>query len=199
MRLTRVLERELGDGARITVTRTWQVRFVARESGYLVEGEQVAVDVEAPPRLAPLADVERKNPQAGPFPLVLDTAGLIVSDGATGVAPIPGLEEAAREYLQGAPAERRAEAMQYVLAIQQAGAAMASRWPEDLFYPVATPRTEERALPLPDGGTGTISVSFGGALSADGDRLDMAQRRIVTIAGGSARVSREIWRLEPLQ
>ena len=89
MRLTRVLERELGDGAKVTVTRTWRVRFVAHAAGYTVEGEQIAAEVDAPPRLAVLAEVERKNPHAGPFPIALDQAGLIVGEGGAGAASTP--------------------------------------------------------------------------------------------------------------
>jgi len=196
MQLTRVLERELGDGAKVTVTRTWRVRFVAHAAGFTVEGEQIAVEVDAPPRLAALAEVERKNPHAGPFPIALDRAGLIVGEGGAGTASIPGLEEAARKYLESATAERQADAMQYVRAVQQAGAAMTSRWPEDLFYPVA-PRRDQRTLPLPGGGSGAIEVSFQGTLAASGRHLATAERRIETSVNGTTRTSREAWRLEP--
>lgn len=199
MQLTRVLERELGDGAKITVARTWRVRFVAHADGYTVEGEQIAVEVDVPPRLAALAEVERKNPHAGPFPIALDKAGLIVGEGGADAAPIPGLEEAAKKYLEGAPPDRQAEAMRYVRAVQQAGAEMTSRWPEDLFYPVAVPRRDERMLPLPGGGSGTIDVSFDGVLASDRHRLATAVRRIETTVNGSTRASQETWRLEPLQ
>lgn len=198
MRLTRVLERELGDGAKVTVTRTWRVRFVAHAAGYTVEGEQIAVEVDAPPPLAALADVERKNPHAGPFPVALDKAGLIVGEQA-GASSIPGLEAAAKEYLEGATAERQADAMQYVRAVQRAGAAMTSQWPEDLFYPVTAPRRDRRTLPLPGGGSGAIDVSFAGTLSPGGRHLAAAERRIETTVKGSVRASRETWRLEPLE
>ena len=89
--------------------------------------------------------------------------------------------------------------MQYVRAVQQAGAEMTSRWPEDLFYPVAGPRRDKRTLPLPGGGSGTIEVSFEGTLSAGGRHLAAAKRRIETTVNGTARASREMWRLEPLQ
>ncbi len=198
MRLTRVLERELGDGAKVTVTRTWRVRFVAHAAGYTVEGEQIAVEVDAPPPLAALADVERKNPHAGPFPVALDKAGLIVGEEQAGATSIPGLEAAAKTYLEGATPERQADAMQYVRAVQQAGAAMTSRWPEDLFYPVAA-RRDQRTLPLPDGGSGTIDVSFAGTLAPGGRHLATAERRIETTVKDSVRASRETWRLEPLE
>jgi hypothetical protein len=199
MQLTRVLERELGDGAKVTVARTWRLRFVAHAVGYTVEGEQIAVEVDVPPRLAALAEVERKNSHAGPFPIALDKAGLIVREGGAGAKPIPGLEEAAKKYLEGAPLDRQAEALRYVRAVQQAGAEMTSRWPEDLFYPVAVPRHDERTLPLPGGGSGTIEVSFEGTLAADGRHLAAAERRIETTVNGTTRASRETWRLEPLE
>lgn len=199
MRLTRVLERELGDGNAVTVTRSWRVRFVAHGDGYRVEGEEIAATVDAPPRLAMLAQVEREKPDAAPFPITLDAAGLIVDERAAGAAPIPGLAEAARTYLQDAPDKRRSDAMRYVLAVQQAGARMTSAWPEDLFYPATPPRSERRTLALPGGGSGTISVSFDGTLGDEGRHLAAAERHIVTTIGGDARASHESWRLDPIE
>ncbi len=199
MRLTRVLERELGDGNAVIVTRSWRVRFVAQGDGYRIEGEEIAVTVDTPPRLAMLAEVEREKPDAGPFSITLDAAGLIVDERTASAEPIPGLAEAARTYLQRAPDKRRAEAMRYVMAVQQAGARMRSQWPEDLFYPAAPPRNARRMLALSGGNSGTISVSFDGTLAADGRHLATAQRHIVTTIGGDARASHESWRLDPIE
>lgn len=197
MKLTRVLERRLGDGNAIVVSRSWRVRFVPRAAGYRVEGEQIAVAVEAPPRLAQLAEVERNKPQSGDFPILLDDAGQIVGDESADPSAIPGLTEAARAFLSDRPEARRGEALQYVAAVQQAGARMASRWPRDLFFPVV-PREERRKLPLPGGGEGALQVGFQGSLDPAGRRLATARRRIVTQVGESERVSLETWRLEPL-
>lgn len=197
MKLTRVLERELGDGNALVVTRSWRVRFVPHADGYSVEGEQIAVEVDAPPKLAKLAEVVRGNPQAGLFPIRLDGAGRIVAEPPADPPPVPGLTEAAREYVADRSAAARAEAMRYVLAVQQAGAEMMTRWPHDLFFPAA-PRRDERTLPVP-GGEGSLTVSFEGTLDRAGERLAHARRRIVTRVGGTARASLETWRLEPLE
>ena len=196
MKLTRVLERALGDGNAVVVTRSWRVRFEPRAGGFLVEGEQIAVDVQAPARLAAMAEVVRANPQAGLFPIRLDAAGLIVRDAPADLPPVPGLTEAAREYVADRSAAARAEAMRYVLAVQQAGAEMTTRWPQDLFFPTAA-RGDERTLPVA-GGEGSLTVRFEGTLDREGERLAAAERRSVTRVGDSTRTSRETWRLEPL-
>ena len=198
MKLTRVLERELGDGNSVVVTRSWRIRFLEVPAGYRVEGEQIAVEVDAPPRLAGLAEVERRNPQAGLFPIALDRAGMIVGGEPAYIPPIPGLTAAAEEYLEGAPADTRAEAMRYTMALQMAGARMTSRWPQDVFFPASGPRSDERAVGLPSGAEGTIAVSFNGRLDPSGARLAWAERRIVTHLGDSTRTSLEMWRMEPL-
>ncbi|WP_374407302.1 hypothetical protein [Pelagerythrobacter sp.] len=199
MKLTRVLERDLGDGNAVVVSRSWRVRFVAQPLGYTVEGEQIAVEVAVPPRLEKLAEVERNNPQAGLFPIRLDRAGFIVADPPAELPPIPGLTEAAREHVADRSAAKRAEAMRYVLAVQQAGAAMVSRWPHDLFFPAAPPRSEERSLPISGTADGSLTVSFDGALDPSGERLASARRRIVTRVGDTVRTSLETWRLERLE
>lgn len=196
MRLTRVLERELGDGAAVIVTRSWRLRFVPQAAGYRVEGEQLAVEVEAPPALAALAEIERGNTQEGLFPIALDAAGLMVDEGGGDPGAIPGLPEATGDYLDQTGAAREA-AMAYVAAVQQAGAAMTSSWPTDLFFPAATPRSEVRAVPLPGGASGTIAVRFAGALDPNKGRLAHAERRIVTSLDGTVRSSRETWSLAP--
>ncbi|WP_338446931.1 hypothetical protein V5F89_03820 [Pelagerythrobacter marensis] len=197
MKLTRVLERRLGDGQAIVVSRSWRVRFVPHAGGYRVEGEQIAVAVETPPRLARLAEVERNKPQGGDFPILLDAAGRIVGNASGSLPAIPGLGEAVRAFVADRDDARRDEALQYVAAVQQAGAAMASRWPPDLFFPAAS-REERRELPLPGGGEGAVQVRFEGTLDGTGKRLATARRRIVTRVGESERISLETWRLEPL-
>lgn len=197
MRLTRVLERALGDGNAVTVTRSWRVRFVPRGNGYRVEGQPIAVEVDVPPRLAPLAEVERARDD-DTFPILLDAAGLIVSARAGEPPSISGLAEAANAVLEELPEDRRASGMAYVRAIQQAGERLASSWPEDLFVPLGAPRSSEQVLPLPDGRSGRLAVHFAGTLDPAGRRLSRAERRIVTRIGDSVRTSRETWELAPL-
>lgn len=182
MKLTRVLERALGDGNAVVVTRSWRVRFEPRSDGYSVEGELIAAEVEAPPRLAKLAEVVRNNPQNGLFPMTLDRAGIIVTEEPEDLPPVAGLTEAAKNYVEGRDRETQERAMRYVLAAQQAGSRMMSRWPADLFYPAHGPRGGERTLAAP-GGEGSLTVRFSGTLDAEGRHLATAERRIVTRVG----------------
>jgi len=197
MRFTRILERDLGDGRKVTVTRSWRVHFVPHPSGYRVRGELIAVDVDAPPRLAALAEVERGNGHRATFPIALDETGAIVSTDAHEQSQIAGLAEAVREVLKDASDGERAGAMQYVLAVERAGARMMSQWPRDLFFPAASPRTEERALPLPGGTGGHVTVHFEAQLDRTAQHLARAERHIVTTVGDTVRTSRETWLLAP--
>ncbi|USA39296.1 hypothetical protein [Pelagerythrobacter marinus] len=197
MKLTRVLERRLGDGKSVVVTRSWRVRFHRQGAGYLVDGEPLEVAVEVPPALEPLAEVERRNPQAGPFPIALDRQGRIVEGGPGAAGPVPGLTEAARAYVARRSPDRQAEAMDYVADVQRAGARMASRWPGDLFFP-GPARERTAAVPVPGAEAGDVSVRFEGTLEPAGGHLASARRRIVTRVGGSERISLETWRLEVL-
>ena len=53
--------RELRGGDTIAVTRSFSVRFVPLPAGgHEVEGEQVGIEVAAPEKMAPFAELERK-------------------------------------------------------------------------------------------------------------------------------------------
>ena len=70
---TRRLVRELRGGYRLAVTRSFSVRFSPLPAGgYELGGEQVAVEVVAPEKMAPFADLERGRVETGVFPLVHD-------------------------------------------------------------------------------------------------------------------------------
>lgn len=198
MILTRVLTRELGDGKAIVITRSWRIRFERTPTGYAVDGEQIAVDVDVPPRLARLAEVERCRPQQGTFPIALDGEARIVSAEPGDPSPIPGLTEAAGRYVRDRNDTARTAAMDYVAAIQQAGAKLGGQWPSALFFPAGPRGSETRRLAIPGGGEGTVTVTFDGELDRAGERLARARREIVTQVGGTTRTSVETWQLESL-
>ena len=77
MVLARSLIRELSDGQRIVVTRRYTIRFAAVPEGYQINGELIGVDVDAPPRLASLAELERRRVDPGLFPMRIDRAGIL--------------------------------------------------------------------------------------------------------------------------
>ena len=77
MILTRELRRSLSDGKAIITRRSYEIRFAPERGGFRVDGRLVDVDVDVPPRLAPLALLERLRGDDGLFPIHLTTRGLI--------------------------------------------------------------------------------------------------------------------------
>ena len=65
MRYTRRLERALADGASLVVSRSFAVRFEREGEGFRVDGEQLAVVVEAPAQIESLARLERERIETG--------------------------------------------------------------------------------------------------------------------------------------
>ena len=57
MRLSRMIERQLFDGKRITVARDWIIRFADSGRGIRIDGFQQQVSVDAPEKLERLAQV----------------------------------------------------------------------------------------------------------------------------------------------
>ncbi|WP_203230522.1 hypothetical protein, partial [Segeticoccus rhizosphaerae] len=78
-RLTRLLERELVDGAVLSVERSWSCKFEHAGRGMRVVGEALDCFVKAPESLAPLAALEKQRKDMGPFPALLHSSGLIAS------------------------------------------------------------------------------------------------------------------------
>lgn len=71
----RRLERGLPDGNKLVVARSFAVNFARTTEGWTVSAEQVAVAVDAPARIAPLAALERQRIETGLFPLTLGRRG----------------------------------------------------------------------------------------------------------------------------
>lgn len=192
--LRRRLERGLGDGAAVVVTRDWECGFRPQGEGALIEARQIAVEVDAPPMLAALADVERRREVTGLFPMTLDGRGRIAG-WSEGQAGLEAALQAAKSFMERhlpAPSDAR-DAKRYLAAMSQTAAAAVSQVPRDLFFPQTGERSAQRALELPGGGEGRYEVTIrASAREADG-LLEMSERQIVTHLGDSQRASRERW------
>ena len=198
---TRRLVRELRGGYRLAVTRSFAVRFARLPAGgYQVGGEQVAVEVAAPEKMASFAELERGRVETGVFPLVLDGRGLI--EHGPGLVSSQLLDRAVAEArrmigARAVPAAERSEAEAFVQLVHQAGAGLAAYLPQDLFAPASHSRTERRAIDLASSEAGEIEVLF----TADADPrtglMSRARREIVTMIGGDRRITEEEWTLSP--
>ena len=195
--LRRELERQLGDGASLRVVRDWQVTFQAVAAGATVSGRQQMCEVDVPPPLQALGDIERKREVTGLFPMTLSAQGLItIWTDPEPVSIASAVRQASRaiEKSSLASADIR-DAKGYFARIGKMAAQFVSKVPRDLFFPEAGQRRETRNLKLPDGMTGSYEVTIEADARASDGLLVSSERRIVTRIGDSSRLARERWTL----
>ena len=198
MRLTRTLVRDLPDGAEISVKRDWEVRFIRTMAGFSLNGRQIAVEVEAPPALEFLGQLEKKRQESSLFPLALSPNGMIAADGQKPDSELFDLAiaGAAQRISQSALSADSARLTgESLAALQKSATDLISRLPLDLFRPGQLHWQDNRTVALPQGLTGTVSITFDSRLDAVGQLMEQSERRIVSSIGGSSRTSSEIWQL----
>jgi hypothetical protein len=198
MRYTRRLERGLPDGARLTVSRSFAVRFVPEAGGFRIDGTQAEVAVEAPAALESLARLERERVETGVFPLRLDAAGAIraVAPSAASAQLDAAVREVTARIEQGqhTPAERE-QLRAFVDAVHRSAGRLVTELPHDLFAPVDCPRAETRAIALPGGGEGQVRTSFDAEVDPATGLMRAARREVVTEVSGDVRRTVESWSL----
>lgn len=192
--LRRELTRNLFDGNRIVVTRSWRITITREAGGYRVTGEQVASRVDAPPALASLAAMERDREDPSLFPLQLDQAGRLIDDAAGYGGERAAFERAAAlveakvaHGLDGADAERFLAQLSAM-----ARGPIASHWPSLLFVPGAS-ETLSREFVLPGGGAGRVSSEVERVGGGPGGLPATVERRIVTDLAGNENATTERW------
>lgn len=198
MRLGRVLMRELGDGAAITVRRAWDVSFMRQARGIVIAGTQVSASVDAPPSLSELARIEQQRNTQAMFPIMLSDTGMVV---ATGAAPadLATALRAAEKMIAARPQSdaQRDNLRRYLAEIHRAGAGQFETLPPDLFAPAGTPLRVVEAVNLPGGLTGTFELVWEARAAPGSGWLIEGQRQIITRIAALERRSREVWTLGP--
>lgn len=195
--LTRTIHRSLTGGKKLLARRRYAVRIVPEGSGYRVDGQLIDCNVEAPAALHAIAELERKRPDSGLFPLRLDAAGRIVDASALRSNEVVrhGVTLATSSVARSALSSlEKAQAETFLSAVAARGAAGAE-WPRDLFRPTPGHRNEVKRLGLPGGGEGTVTVSTAARASAVSGLLEAIERVVVTDLGGDRRETREEWSL----
>lgn len=201
MRLTRRLSRSLHDGKAIIVTRSWIIEFEALSQGAAISGEQVAVNVDAPPALARLSEIEASR-TSGLFPILLSPEGMLMAAGEnTSQETIDQAIKAAQEYFKERGFSEADTAKQGLIMaqLQRVSGSLLDELPSDLFYPSTKPYREIRAIDLPDGGLGEFEVRWTATHQTDTALLATARREVITRVGESERSASEDWTLSPLR
>jgi hypothetical protein len=207
-RLNRLLERGLSDGKMIRVAREWACEF-SRPSGrfggdaggmLFVTGQQIAVSVEAPAKLAPLAEIERTRIVTELFPGQLDSKGRLTKPFlGTSDADMERAMNAAMDIYrrEGSSAQTIQNARLFLTNLTNSGAAMLSQIPADLFYPTPGLRKATQEIALPSGLTGAFELEVKADVRAQTGLLQNFARTVTTRTADDARVSREVWELNP--
>ena len=197
--LVRELHRSLDDGNAIVTRRSYRINILRSGDGYVIDGELVDSVVEAPDKLAPIADLERIRPDIGLFPLRLDAAGRITGVELQPYAPtVTGTVEATNAMLQGSamPLAQRAAIVDVVTTLANRGADDA--WPPELFRPGNGERRDVRAVDAGAGGAGLVDVTVHAASTPSG-WLRSFERKITTRAMGQSDETLERWTMAPLR
>lgn len=193
--LTRSLYLPFPDGRQIAVTRKYEVRFSRTDAGFRVEGRLLDTQIDAPPRLSALADMERRRREAGLFPVLLDQRGMILES--------PAASEEVRSATQAAAGARAIVAKSATPpglreeiggALESlTGTATRSAWPPFLFNPGNAERSDSRTITLPDGATGKVETRIHVDGLLVGGLPRRIERNVTTHFEGTQRVTREVW------
>ena len=199
LRLERVLQRGIGEDAAITVRRSWQVQCERQGRGIVLTGQQISAEVNAPPHLDALAQIERERDASAMFPLMLSDDGLILTPGnASAPADMLAAALTAAEALiarQPVPPDERERYRLYLAQVHQAGANLLDALPPDLFFPSGPVVERTRPVTLPGGLIGHFTLRYSSEPQADAPWLKRAERRVTTQVEGLTRTASEVWTL----
>lgn len=196
--LTREVERDLKDGSKLTVRRSWAISFEDRGRGGAIFGQQRAVEVAAPERLEPLAQIERERSTEGMFPILLDENGMILSAGRSYYAEDMELAiEEAEDLLkvEAMPTDQAETVHDTLMEIGRASAKLIETLPADLFFPRQPVFESRKPLSLPGGQKGEFVLRYETEVDPTTQLMRRAEREITTIIGSQKRFSREVWTL----
>ena len=196
-RLSRRIERELVDGAFLTVERSWTCQFEQTGRGMRAIGEALDCRVDAPAALAPLATLEKQRMDTGPFPALLDSKGLIAISSQQAPVDQHRVVDAAISVLAASPitAGDLAQARATLVRMASAAGQSLSAIPQDLFFPDTTPQRLTRTVEVAPGVTGQVELEVVTLVESGNGLLAMRERRLATSIGDDRRTAREVWKL----
>ncbi len=197
--LTRTLQRPLADGKQVVTRRSYEVRIVRDGGGYRVDGILVDCQVDVPPSLHMLAEIERNRRDDGLFPIRLDADGMIIDKMQDASAQaIETATSVGAEQIGVSPLSRadKQQAMGFLSQLQsQSGR---TSWPADTFHPRSGVRTDQRELVLPGGAGGFVTITIESGRGMALGELSSLRREVTTDIGGDKRTTLEEWTLRRL-
>ena len=201
MRFSRKIIRSLSDGSKLQIERSWRLLFTRQGQGIAVSGDQISVEVDAPPSLAELATIEQARSTDAIWPILLSDQGRILAAGR-------GIDEddlakagmMARSMIEGRaqPRPDRDAQLDYLSQLLRAGGSLLAQIPADLFFPTEAPMRLVRAVDLPDGLTGEFEVNYASNAVPGKGWLDHAAREVITRLEGTEMRMREEWQMREL-
>jgi len=200
MDLSRSVHRNLADGRELVVTRHYRVTFHPNAQGFLIEGQWRGTDVDAPPRLAGLADMEKARADNATFPMQLDRAGMILSlEPGEHPALSQSEAQAAGRLIAGAGLNplARQQAARFLEQLAQQQGPTISQWPVALFRPGSLDAETQQELVLPQGQSGQATIAVSARSAQPCGVMQQMERKVRTVIAGQMRETREIWTLNP--
>lgn len=200
MTYKRKIQRQLSDGAWLSVERSFAVRFIAEASGFRVDGKQIGIEIDAPAALKSIVKLEKARVETGIFPLMLKENGFIESGSTAHEAKQieAALHEVSQQVLTiSGTAEERRELQDFISAFHNVGSNIISNLPVDLFSPERNKRSISREIAMPDGIIGEVTSTFSAQRDPETNLMRMAKREIVTRMEGDTRHTIESWSLLP--
>jgi hypothetical protein len=196
--LTRIIRRTLVDGQMIVAHRSYAIHFTPENGGYRIDGQLQNVIVEAPPKLAALASLERNRRDDSIFPLYINAYGKLVSPQlATPNIIAQTAAEIASTMAHKEPLghQDQQNITELIDQITKAAGNARSVWPNDLFHPASGLRSETKIITLPNGDQGKISIKSEAKISSYSGLMESLERTIITETDGMQRQSQELWTL----
>jgi hypothetical protein len=201
MIFARQLRRSLFDGKELVVTRHYRIQFRPVFGGFSIDGTLLDTQVEAPPRLAALAAMEKAREDDTIFPIQIDTAGRFVAQSSDAKPILPdAAQNVAGQLIRSAGVKSsvvREQANGFVEQLFSNQGPVISQWPESLFRPGNQAMVAREELALPGGGKGKVTIMLTPKSAGPCGLIERLERTVETEVGAQRRRTQEIWSLSP--
>lgn len=196
MRLARRIERSLGDGATIVVERDWQIQFAPQGRGIAITGRQISASIDAPEKLARIAQVEQARSTKDMWPILLSEDGRIAAAGSyvrheDFAAAVKEAEKVLAQKVSSEEALRQHRT--HLAQLHRSGSTLLEELPDDLFYPKTERHELRRPVDLPGSLQGEFVLIYSASKAPGRPWLSASERMVTTRIGLDERHSSDRW------